>query len=135
MLLAGASFGPDLRVKPQGTFLAAWIVALVDSTEWENRLTWMIPTVETINALEPLVTVRTFDGQGPSNDPPVKRSVSQELSSDTIGNELFEIKGPIRHMLSDDRSMKVNEDLSFWTNQLILGLQGEEPVAVGASLE
>jgi hypothetical protein len=95
----------------------------------------MIPTVETLNTLEPLVTVRTFEDQGPSKDSPVKRAVSQELSSDTIGNELFEIKGPIRHMFRYDCSMKVNEDLSFWTNQLILGLQGEEPVAVGASLE
>jgi hypothetical protein len=76
----------------------------------------MIPTVETLNTLEPLVTVRTFEDQGPSKDSPVKRAVSQELSSDTIGNELFEIKGPVRHMFRYYCSMKVNEDLSFWTN-------------------
>ena len=82
----------------------------------------MKPAIKIVNALEPLLAIGTLQNKTPCNDPPEDSAIVKMFFVHYVANEFLKVKCSIRHVFSYYLSMKVNEDFSLVTHQLILTL-------------
>jgi len=95
----------------------------------------VVLAIQVVHALEPLIAVSALQDERPGHHAPEEHSIVHELAAYHVARKLLEVKTAVRHVLCNNATVEVNEDLGLGAYKFVLALEREELVAVSATLE